>query len=72
MKDGGAAFPRTMDGELSCGSNGMTLRDWFAGQALANSNICNTSTPAHRTDHARNAYAVADALIVERQKQKTQ
>jgi hypothetical protein len=34
LKDGGPAFPReyTLQGE-----SGMSLRDWFAGQALANS-----------------------------------
>lgn len=31
--DGGPAFPRP-DSQDSCGSQGMSLRDWFAGQAL--------------------------------------
>lgn len=30
INDGGSAFPRTFDGQ----GNGMTLRDYFAGQAL--------------------------------------
>jgi len=37
MKDGGAAFPRTGEhvGNKHFDAPGMTLRDWFAGQALA-------------------------------------
>ena len=34
--DGGPAFPR-LDTESSCGAEGMTLRDWFAGQVMAGS-----------------------------------
>jgi len=36
--DGGPAFPCsdivTANGDVQTGGNGMTLRDWFAGQAL--------------------------------------
>lgn len=46
-KDGGAAFPRPdergpMGEGIREGADGMTLRDWFAGQAL--SGICATLT----------------------------
>lgn len=45
-------------------NQGMTLRDWFAGQALANSSICN------RLDEypQKTAYAFADAMMKERNK----
>ena len=37
--DGGPAFPvadtHHPDGQIQYGTNGMSLRDWFAGQALA-------------------------------------
>jgi hypothetical protein len=33
IKDGGAAFPRS-DGGYSQTQTGMSLRDWFAGQAM--------------------------------------
>lgn len=33
--DGGPAFPDVHEGQT-----GMSLRDWFAGQALANATIC--------------------------------
>lgn len=37
--DGGAAFPRQKGDEYDA-QDGMSLRDWFAGQAMANSAIC--------------------------------
>ena len=37
IDDGGAAFPRD---DFHRGIPGMSLRDWFAGQALANPSIC--------------------------------
>ena len=75
-KDGGPAFPITvrrdekyMD-EAGYGKvravqgleGGMTLRDWFAGQALAGVNA------ATEQEAARFAYAVADAMLAERAK----
>lgn len=35
IEDGGPAFPATQNGPDGCTQYGMTLRDWFAGQALA-------------------------------------
>lgn len=43
---------------------GMTLRDWFAGQALSNPAICTASSEYPHLD----AYAFADAMLAERQK----
>jgi hypothetical protein len=72
-----SAFPRPDDRDaMGCGiregSDGMTLRDWFAGQAL----VGLMSHNAH--DHcplfgdgepfARDAYLVADAMLAERAK----
>jgi len=66
-KDGGPAFP----GDES--ASGMYLRDWFAGQALA-------SVPLRAWDQqipedqdkieawAKLSYAIADALLAERDK----
>jgi hypothetical protein len=58
------AFPAlTEDDEY----NGMTLRDWFAGQALAgllsNSNDCFNPEGA-----ARVAFEIADAMLAERER----
>lgn len=50
-------------------SHGMTLRDWFAGQALAGFMACeNTSAPWY--DWAGNAYRMADAMLAARAAKK--
>ena len=71
--DGGAAFPGpayTQNGHLSGHGMGMSLRDWFAGQALggmisgyyANADMCGLD----ETDHARAAYEYSDAMLTAR------
>jgi hypothetical protein len=58
INDGGSAFPRhAYDGHY-----GMTLRDWFAGQALAGL-IADQSRDGSADDRARYAYAYADAML---------
>ncbi len=71
INDGGAAFPIPLQHQGGC--EGMSLRDWFAGQALAgmmahpeadysplgNTRIKNT---------ALDAYAVADAMLEARER----
>ena len=52
--DGGAALPA------------MSLRDWFAGQAL--SLLADPTVLCDPTDTARAVYAIADAMLVERAK----
>ena len=66
--DGGAAFPLHpgIAPEWTA-STGMTLRDWFAGQALA----CvyrrfECGSDPMTEDLAFQAYAIADAMIAER------
>lgn len=54
------------------GDPGMTLRDWFAGQALIglattnHGNDWGTSGVRHGTICAEKAYAIADAMLKER------
>jgi hypothetical protein len=65
--DGGPAFPRPMVGSdvvglVDAGAQGMSLRDWFAGQVLASEAI---EAPPERA--ARNAYAYADAMLAARE-----
>jgi hypothetical protein len=89
LPDGGPAFPRagcewTEDhGDGAWGYDGMTLRDWFAGQALYGllSNIDNDSDSDYpdgcsadstceeiRVGWAKLAFAYADAMLAERSK----
>ena len=65
--DGGPAFPTT-------GFNpGMSLRDWFAGQALAGWLASFSSSMQHPVDLgqgqavAEKAYMMADAMLAERE-----
>ena len=61
INDGGQAFPRSyLNGATAL--PGMSLRDWFAGQAM---NLLLTNDYDWR-DLARDAYAVADFMITER------
>ena len=57
IDDGGPAFPN--NDEHGCGYTGMTLRDYFAGQALAAS--CPIGYPVKGI--AKRAYEAADAMI---------
>ena len=60
---GGPAYPVS-----DIGAHGMTLRDWFAGQALAivMQRFERDSEP-DLEDIAMHAYFIADALIAERE-----
>lgn len=62
-KEGGPAFPEGLDL-----SGGMTLRDWFAGQALAGQEIQYFEFSPEIV--AAGAYALADAMLAEREKVK--
>ena len=75
--DGGPAFPRADD--VANSNAGMSLRDWFAGQAMAGSHGENPNLPGDLADttewpkpialsrrRARWAYLQADAMLEER------
>lgn len=60
-KDGGTAFPYSRYGSYS---DGMSLRDWFAGQALAGLlSIYEFAEDVGESDIARMSYAQADAML---------
>ena len=79
------AFPFqsvTLQGEPNSQNLGMTLRDYFAGQALANSTICTGKAPDWQLKRwfgnatgitgvqivARQAFNYADAMLAERER----
>jgi hypothetical protein len=80
--DGGPAYPRPgyyPDTELSDfeavrerlpsvtePQDGMSLRDWFAGQALAGEAASHTGGQPSTADLAERAYDIADAMLVRR------
>ena len=74
LDNGGPAFPTEPRGSIYGGKHdGMTLRDWFAGQALAGViNTCSADILANgeaiEAMFARKAYSLADAMIRERTK----
>jgi hypothetical protein len=64
--DGGQAFPAAHGGTSSW-HNGMSLRDWFAGQALAG--IIAAQYDQVRSRDAEEAYQYADAMLATRIRQ---
>lgn len=67
--DGGPAFPR-MGNEVTDKQDGMSLRDYFAGQALEGMHARDTYDAGQSMPHqrARLAYTDADAMLAERAK----
>jgi hypothetical protein len=79
LQDGGAAFPRpaseyTKSGTCPDGNdpieeqNGMSLRDWFAGQALIGYLAAETESFSLGSHYqvAQRAYAMADVMLQQR------
>ena len=72
IEDGGPAFPCETYGlkngkETTIPTNGMTLRDWFAGQALAGL-VQNGQYASGQI--AQSAYSFADAMLSARNKKE--
>jgi hypothetical protein len=70
INDGGPAFPNK--DELGNMIPGMTLRDWFAGQALAEIYTARDCLSYSKDETigqavARNAYTMADAMLAARE-----
>lgn len=69
IKNGGQAFPRACG---QCGSDveGMSLRSWFAGMAIAGHTNTFTFQNVDKEYFAKQAFALADAMIKESEKGK--
>lgn len=70
INDGGPAYPchtNPLPGKLANAPQGMSLRDWFAGQALNGylSQACDESFTAKM--YVRLSYLTADAMLAERE-----
>lgn len=76
IDDGGPAFPCDPDkhwfytGEPNIGAMGMSLRDWFAGQALAGwlATFNDDQVPTSVKSVAKYMYEIADAMLAEQKK----
>lgn len=67
IEDGGPAFPVPDEGQ-GWGAAGMTLRDWFAGQALAGM-LADPNVPGKPRQTSEAAYELADAMLAARAKE---
>ena len=69
IKDGGPAFPvvrMPLDPDTILNRPGMSLRDWFAGQALAGI-MPSDGRPDGDVNKAQWAYEIADAMLKARE-----
>ncbi len=71
VKDGGNAFPACNEANVNS-TMGMSLRDWFAGQALAGViDVCRHDTVSIGETRygmfASKAYDIADAMLAARE-----
>lgn len=68
IDDGGPAFPN--NDQNGCAFAGMTLRDWFAGQALAG--ILDRTYGIPVSIIAERSYQMADAMLAAREGNQTE
>ena len=70
FNDGGPAFPNRGDNTPTNPIyDGMSLRDWFAGQALASRGMYGANV--REKEVAEECYRIADAMIAELEKGET-
>ena len=69
MHKSGPAFPSPSVGEYANATKpsiGMSIRDWFAGQALASRGMYGANV--REKEVAEECYRIADAMLVQREK----
>lgn len=69
IKDGGPAFP-TLNGHPNPKCDGMTLRDYFAGQLLVGLAATGRYLDMANDQVAKETYIIADAMLAERNAHK--
>lgn len=69
INNGGPAFPVTLDHRGCVGAYGMTLRDYFAGQALAGLLTQLAEDEFGPSHFAKVSYEMADAMLEARNKE---
>jgi hypothetical protein len=73
MTSDGAAFPVNTSAGHEDGAfephPGMTLRDWFAGQALAGL-LGNAGKVSNEDGYAQQSYMIADAMLAARKQEQ--
>lgn len=70
QNDGGPAFPHSIDSSevrLQFDFKGMSLRDWFAGQALSGM-LADSRFSGKAETYAELSYELADAMLKAREK----
>ena len=74
VNDGGPAFPRPGHGvvidDVDQPQDGMSLRDWFAGQAVGDTAYFALEDSVSVEKVARHAYKIADAMLQERDREQ--
>jgi hypothetical protein len=71
INDGGPAFPTTLyDENIKLSDVGMTLRDYFAAQALSNRAGMLKNGVMYASDVATECYYIADAMLTAREASK--
>jgi hypothetical protein len=70
INDGGPAFPVAScpdaNGQICWGTDGMTLRDWFAGRAMAGLLTQPAEIEFGASHFAKASYEMADAMLAAR------
>ncbi len=66
VNDGGQAFPAPQSMFAGGSKDGMSLRDWFAGQAVAGHDLDGNWCTPNYAELAMHCYQIADAMLAAR------
>ena len=67
--NGGPAFGELQQvGDVAMRDGGLSIRDYFAAKAVTGLLMCNLQVQSGADMYARDAYTIADAMLMERSK----